>query len=31
MAVDAYEAELERLLVPLALKSREIRQLEKGQ
>jgi len=30
MAADAYEAELERLLVPLALKSREIRQLERG-
>jgi len=30
MTVDAYEAALEQLLVPLALKSREIRQLEKG-
>jgi len=30
MTVDAYEAELEQLLVPLSLKSREIRQLEKG-
>lgn len=30
MTVDAYEAELERLLVSLALKAREIRQLEKG-
>ena len=30
MAADAYEAELERLLVALAQKSREIRDLEKG-
>ena len=30
MTEDAYDAELERLLVPLALKAREIRQLEKG-
>ena len=30
MAADAYEAELERLLLALAQKSREIRDLEKG-
>lgn len=30
MSADAYDAELERLLLSLALKSREIRQLERG-
>ena len=30
MTADAYDTELERLLLSLALKAREIRQLERG-
>jgi hypothetical protein len=30
MSAEAYDAELERLLISLALKSREIRQIERG-